>query len=86
MQAEQLADFTWAFDVVHPDADRRRAAIEREKGYQDDWARLHSWSRIVRPARATSCPIRAWSPSTTRPRPPSATCTPGCSPPRSGTT
>lgn len=49
MQAEQLADFTWAFDVVHPDADRRRAAIEREKGYQDDWARLHSWSRIVRP-------------------------------------
>ncbi|WP_144127303.1 hypothetical protein [Catellatospora sichuanensis] len=49
MQAEQLADFTWAFDVVHPDAERRRAAIERERGYQDDWARLHSWSRIVRP-------------------------------------
>lgn len=49
MQVEQLAEFAWVFDVVHPDADRRQAAIERERGYQHDWARLHSWARIVRP-------------------------------------
>ncbi|MEV4412572.1 hypothetical protein [Catellatospora sp. NPDC049609] len=48
MHVDQLAEFAWTFDIVHPDADRRRAAIERERGYQNEWARHHTWVRIAR--------------------------------------
>ncbi len=61
MHVDQLADFAWTFDVVHPDPDRRRAAIERERGYQNEWARHHAWVRIVRQRTAEGgggCPMR----------------------------
>lgn len=60
MHVDQLADFAWTFDIVHPDPDRRRAAIERERGYQREWARHHAWVRIVRrrTAEGGGCPAR----------------------------